>query len=235
MSRHIRDGGCVHADPLPVHQVHLQQSHPRERSGAGSCCLHLRYAHSMFLCVFVCIFVCMYVCMCVCIYICAQCPRKCAEELSTALTVSSILTPSLSPSLTHSLIHPLFLYLLLGTFATRVPDLRPSIIELLQKSLADEDDEVRLKWNHEASLLLLCNGPFLLDSPPFDPYPMSFVSFIIISFSSCAHLTPSLLSSPPLCCALCQVRDRAAILLKAFATHTDEADLKCFFDEPMPM
>ena len=34
---------------------------------------------------------------------------------------------------------------------------------------------------------------------------------------------------------LSQVRDRAAILLRAFATLTDEADLKCLFDEPMPM
>ena len=31
----------------------------------------------------------------------------------------------------------------LGTFATRVPELRPSIVSLLRRSLADEDDEVR--------------------------------------------------------------------------------------------
>ena len=35
--------------------------------------------------------------------------------------------------------------------------------------------------------------------------------------------------------AASQVRDRAAILLRAFATHTEESDLKCLFDEPMPM
>ena len=60
----------------------------------------------------------------------------------------------------------------LGSFATRVPELRPSIVVLLRRSLTDEDDEVR---------------------------------------------------------------DRAAVLLRAFDTYTDEHELRHLLDEPMPM
>jgi len=60
----------------------------------------------------------------------------------------------------------------LGAFATRVPELRPSIVVLLRRSLTDEDDEVR---------------------------------------------------------------DRAAVLLRAFDTYAEEQDLRQLLDEPMPM
>lgn len=80
--------------------------------------------------------------------------------------------------------------MLLGTFATRVPDLRPSIIELLQKSLADEDDEVRPEWNHKASLFLLCNGSILLYPHSFT-LPLSFLNYLIFSFSSFTHPSSS--------------------------------------------
>lgn len=65
----------------------------------------------------------------------------------------------------------------------------------------------------------------LFDSPVY--HLIHFLYLCALLFSSLLHLSYS--------CRLLQVRDRAAILLKAFATHTDEADLKCFFDEPMPM
>lgn len=60
----------------------------------------------------------------------------------------------------------------LGTFATRVPELRPSIIALLKRSLTDEDDEVR----DRAAILLQTFGAvsddaelkFMIDEPmPF--------------------------------------------------------------------
>lgn len=62
----------------------------------------------------------------------------------------------------------------LGTFATRVPELRPSIVALLRRSLSDEDDEVR----DRAAILLqtLTSFPeenelkFVLD----EPMPMPF-------------------------------------------------------------
>jgi len=64
----------------------------------------------------------------------------------------------------------------LGVFATRVPELRPSVSILLQRSLGDEDDEVRdraaiilstlSKQSDESEL------KFLLD----EPLPMSFAS-----------------------------------------------------------
>lgn len=64
----------------------------------------------------------------------------------------------------------------LGTFATRVKELRPSIIVLLRRSLSDEDDEVR----DRAAILLKSfeQSPdeaelkFLLD----EPLPMSFTA-----------------------------------------------------------
>jgi coatomer protein complex subunit gamma len=62
----------------------------------------------------------------------------------------------------------------LGTFATRVPDLRPSIIALLRRSLADEDDEVR----DRAAILLQTLTSFSEDSElkfvMDEPMPMSF-------------------------------------------------------------
>ena len=64
----------------------------------------------------------------------------------------------------------------LGTFATRVKELRPSIVVLLRRSLADEDDEVR----DRAAILLKSfetlpdevELKFLLD----EPLPMSFTA-----------------------------------------------------------
>ena len=82
-----------------------------------------------------------------------------------------------------------------------------------------------------------CSSHFL--SLPLTFFPFLFSS-LHTSFMSSNSLYLFLFPSPPLPSSAflrlpCQVRDRAAILLKAFATHTDEADLKCFFDEPMPM
>ena len=65
-------------------------------------------------------------------------------------------------------------------------------------------------------------------------FPLFFLSvFLSIFFLSSLSLTVSLYFIFYL--FFYQVRDRAAILLRAFATMTDEADLKCLFDEPMPM
>jgi coatomer subunit gamma len=63
----------------------------------------------------------------------------------------------------------------LGAFAIRVPELRPSVVTLLKRSLADEDDEVR---DRAAILLQSLNSfaeedlRFLLD----EPMPLTFAS-----------------------------------------------------------
>ncbi|KAJ1419563.1 adaptin N terminal region-domain-containing protein [Ochromonadaceae sp. CCMP2298] len=64
----------------------------------------------------------------------------------------------------------------LGSFATRVPELRPSVVTLLKRSLADEDDEVR----DRAVVLLQTLGSstdeaelkFVID----EPLPMTFAA-----------------------------------------------------------
>jgi coatomer protein complex subunit gamma len=64
----------------------------------------------------------------------------------------------------------------LGTFATRVPELRPSIVSLLKSSLADEDDEVR----DRAAILLQSLGAFQEDAElrfvVDEPMPMTFAA-----------------------------------------------------------
>ena len=123
-----------------------------------------------------------------------------------------------------------------GAFATRVPELRPSVIVLLKRSLIDEDDEV--VYDGVGAFFLLKHSLFSL--------PLSTSVYLSVSYCLSFLLSPLeafFLSSPSsvflslflIFVLLSQVRDRAAILLRAFATLTDEADLKCLFDEPMPM
>ena len=64
----------------------------------------------------------------------------------------------------------------LGSFATRVPELRNSVITLLKRSLIDEDDEVRDRATFLLESFNICEDEndlkFLLD----EPLPMSFAS-----------------------------------------------------------
>ena len=104
---------------------------------------------------------------------------------------------------------------------------------LLKRSLIDEDDEV------------MCDEivPFVHLSSLFLPVSFSFSIPSLLSICISLYLLSFFISSLFLTVSLYfffslffdQVRDRAAILLRAFATMTDEADLKCLFDEPMPM
>ena len=141
---HIRDRGCVHANAFTVHTVHLQQSDLRERSSAGSCGVYPRSVSAISLISLHFLF------LHPSSYLYSpdpslsfmHCSIQSALFRFNPLYYSSL--PSLSPPYTFTP-PPYFLSLShSGIFATRVPDLRPSIIELLQKSLADEDDEVRL-------------------------------------------------------------------------------------------
>lgn len=65
----------------------------------------------------------------------------------------------------------------LGTFATKLPELRPSIMVLLRRSLSDEDDEVR-----DRAAILLHSFEKIVDSESTlnylldEPLPMSFSS-----------------------------------------------------------
>ena len=116
-----------------------------------------------------------------------------------AIPLYSSSLPSLSPP--YSFTPPLFFLSLShsGTFATRVPDLRPSIIELLQKSLADEDDEVQFERRlRSVSSSIHCNSAYLsyyfsLINLSIYPLWLSCVS----SHSFPLPLRPPLLLSPP--------------------------------------
>jgi len=83
----------------------------------------------------------------------------------------------------------------LGSFATRVPDLRPSMIALLKRSLSDEDDEVRdravvLLKSLEASTVE-ADLKYIID----EPLPMTFAA---LERSVKAYMAHNAHSSAPL-------------------------------------